>query len=98
MNKITMHVPGFARDLYLNDKWEYEIPFEHFETLEELLNVSFVRRHSEDKTFTQYAKNQDDGLLIAMRRDNTEQWVIGKVQDSEVLTPLPEWRSVRVEK
>lgn len=93
-----MHVPGFMRDIFLNDKREYEIPFEHFETLEELLNVSFVKRYGEDESFTQYAKNQDDGFLMAMRRDNTEWQVIGKVQNSEVLTPLPEWRSVREDK
>lgn len=93
MNKFTRHVPGFVRDLYLNDEREYVIPSEDFETLEELLNIPFVVHIKDSFDFTQFAKSQS--YLMVMANDNTKWYVVGEVQDKSVLGSLPDFESVK---
>lgn len=93
-----MHVPNYAKDIYLNDKREYVPPFAEFETLEELFEIPFVKQYRDVYIFTQYAKGSYDGILMAMLENNTRWRAIGWVEDSSILDTLPEWTEVRVEK
>lgn len=70
-------------------------PDEHFDNLEELLNVSFVKRWSKDPNFHKFSIIRDGynappcrGTLKAEMKNGTH-WTIGFLDSVEALSKIP---------
>lgn len=89
MNRITMHVPGWAG----GDDPNYKPVVEEFNTTEELLAIEWVKKWKKFKEeglpFFRYVKNSNH--LIAEFGEGEIWWVLGYLRDSATVE-LPEWQ------
>jgi hypothetical protein len=83
MNKITQYRPGCFEgfDTKIND----------FETLEELLNIPWVKRWSEDESFHCLAKGGEK--LMAVLENGKKWWVVGMIENPDDID-LPKFKDV----
>lgn len=66
----------------------------HFESKQELLDIPFVKKFSEENNFVGYALSPDSKktALMAVYDDGYKWWVIGFIEDVSGID-LPEWKS-----
>lgn len=87
MARIVQHIPAFV------ELMDDPIPEATFESLEDLLNVAFVKRWSESKRFYRFSYKR--GLLMAELEGGTKWWVVGRMTNfsEEMLKSLnlPQW-------
>jgi hypothetical protein len=85
-NKIVQHIPNFC-DV---DPKEAE-----FNTLEELLNISWVKSwkkdHDKKGPFFRYSLNEK--YLMIERNEGKWWWTIGRIQRPDEVD-LPEWKPI----
>lgn len=75
--RFTKHIPNCV------DTSDENLPIE-FSTLEELLQIPFVKKFADDGTFYRYSMNEEH--LMAEYNNGYEWWTIGKLEG--VPTPL----------
>lgn len=87
-NKIVQHIPPFVVGILPK--------IIEFETLEELLDIPFVKKFKEDVGFYQYSISHIEELkdssiyLIAEMNLGKNQWVVGYLNEK---VDLPKWRN-----
>ncbi len=75
----------------------YENEIKEFNSIEELLNIDFVKNFKYlsngevDKDFYQYSigNNGERDILIAEYKEGYEWWVIGYINENEIIKGLP---------
>lgn len=85
--KIIQHVPTFV---------ECEPKKGEFSTLEELLNIDFVKYFSTEKDFYRFSVSnlKVSHLLMAEQENGLRWWVVGNLIDAEeIISQLPEWEA-----
>jgi hypothetical protein len=79
MNKLTQHIPNFAYNGQEIKSWD-------FNSVEELLNLEYVKSFSEEgHSIMISGKN----ILMTVKDDNSWWWVIGRLEEP---VDLPVWR------
>lgn len=69
-----------------------QIPIHSYETLDELLEVPFVKRRKESSTFLKFSMSRREGThqyLLMFEETNGKFWVVGYCSDD--IPELPEW-------
>ena len=91
MAKITQHRPSYFSG--------FEIQTFDFNSIEELLEIHFVKNFNAEfnSKFFQYSYSEYSDeptkkfVLLAEYNEGKEWWVIGYVDDNEIIKTLPKW-------
>lgn len=82
-NRIVQHLPGYI---------DFDIECIGFDTLEELLNIEWVKWWSQQKGFHRYSA---DDYLMAEFKDGYEWYALGRLRNP---VNLPKWEEKHKEK
>lgn len=87
MKTIRQHIPNFV-------SVDGPLPEAQFETLQELLEIPFVKRWAESPNFHRFSLSKymlmGNANLLVELRGGREWWVVGAIDDSTGID-LPQW-------
>ncbi len=82
---VAQYIPSFATGIepYINK----------FNSLDELLNIEWINRHTRNPDFYKFSISKPDNLFMVEHDEGYRWFVIGKLYDINSSLELPKWKA-----